>query len=118
MERWWVLFGMTGLVAGDRAGRHDNNPSRVNRFTKESHLVKYDDDCFRVKVTKEKYYAALDIEKEGYLLIFDDCVSYADDVAESIGLLTPLLAFTPTDFLYPLKFLKYLRDNNSSNQLE
>jgi hypothetical protein len=96
----------------------ENKPGRVNRFTDESHLVKYADDWFRVRVTKEKYFAAFDIEKDDYLLIFDDCVSYADDVAESIGLLTPLFAFTYRDFLYPMKFLKYIRDNNSSNQLE
>lgn len=90
----------------------DNKSGKVDRFTDEKHLVKYADDWFKVSVTKEQYYDALAIQKEGYLLIFDDCVSYADDVADSIGLLTPVFVLTPKDFLYPMKYLKYLRENN------
>ena len=88
----------------------------VNKYTDESHLIRYHDEKFVREVSKREFYDAWFITKDEWVLLFNDCVSYADDVADVIGLDTPVMAFDPLDFSFPLLYLQYLKRNNTSHR--
>lgn len=81
----------------------------ASELSEQSHLVKFASRTFEVQVTKADYDKAMKISKNSYVLLINDCVSYAVDVAESINIKTPSF----TDFvLTPMGFLDYLISNN------
>jgi hypothetical protein len=85
------------------------NMGKVDESTDESYLLGYHTHCFTVKVSKQQYFDALKLSKSYYFSPISDCVSYADDVAELLGLNTP----NTTDVvLLPFTYLEYLKNNN------
>lgn len=78
-------------------------------LSEETHLVRFAEKEFEVGVTSLTYNQAININKFGYFLGVNDCVSYADDVADVIGLNTP--SFNDV-VVTPMGFLEYLIDHN------
>lgn len=85
----------------------------VDENTDESYLLSFHDIKYCTNVSQQLYEAARQIRKDDYLLVFDDCVSYADDVADLIGLETPIFITDPIDFSFPMSFVRYITRNNS-----
>jgi hypothetical protein len=90
----------------------DPKKGEVSDKTDESHLVDASEEQFSVIVTKGQYEKGLSIRKTDYILGFNDCVSYADDLADAIGLNTPTFIFDPLDFSFPMLYIRYLQRNN------
>jgi hypothetical protein len=82
---------------------------KVDENTNERYLLGYHTHCFAVKVTKNQYYEALKLSKSYYFSPINDCVSYADDVADLLGLKTPN---TTDAVLLPFTYLELLKGNN------
>lgn len=82
---------------------------KVNEKTDQSYLLGYHTHCFIVKVSKDQYNKALAINKEYYIAVADDCISYGDDVANLLALKTPNLSDM---VLLPQGYLNFLIDNN------
>lgn len=78
-------------------------------LSEETHLVRFAEKEFEVGVTPLSYNQAININKFGYFLGVNDCVSYADDVADMIGLNTPSFINAVAT---PMGFLEYLIDHN------
>lgn len=85
---------------------------KVDENTDEGYLAGYHDIDFCVDVSKAIYDKALAHGKEDYILGLDDCVSYADDIADIANLETPTLITDPIDFSFPMSFVRYLDRNN------
>ncbi|MCI4670332.1 MAG: hypothetical protein MRZ79_19500 [Bacteroidia bacterium] len=82
-----------------------------SKLSEEDFLVPASKINFSAKVSKELFDKAINIEKDGYFLGLNDCVSYAADVAEEIGLNTP---GTLDGVVSPMGYVRYLRDNNKN----
>lgn len=72
-----------------------------------------------VTVSEEKYKDSLKVlerwkdSKKRYGILLNDCVSFAQEVATSIGLNAPTRAFNP----YPFDYLRALTDKNTEKEL-
>jgi len=83
----------------------------ASKLSVENDLAKFASHSFTRSVTAEIFKKAILIEKKGYGLLLNDCVTYADDVADAIGLKTP----SKIDFVItPIGFLEYLSKHNPS----
>lgn len=87
---------------------------KVDGKTDQSYLLGYHEIKFCTNVSMTDYHVAKSIRKDDYFLGFNDCVSYADDVADAIGLKTPTLVIDPVDFSFPMSFVRYLERNNKN----
>lgn len=87
----------------------DGEGGDVRTETDESHLLGYHSHCFVVKVTPQQYFEALNVVMGSYFIGTNDCVSYADKIADLLGLKTPELA---DGIVFPYEYILYLINNN------
>ena len=85
----------------------------VDQFTDESHLISFAEKSFSVWVTKEQFFRAINVDKDNYFIGVNDCVSYADNVADELGLNTPSLLNLEME-LWPMGYIDFLIKNNKN----
>lgn len=106
----FLLDGEIQHVRGFSPNLGSLRGGRVTARTDESHLVPYATVTHRQAVSREQYLAARAIRKSGYLLGYNDCVTYVADVAETIDMVTP---HSIKDFIaWPVTYVQFLKDHN------
>jgi len=90
-------------------GPDGNSYWEASNLSEQNHLVRFATQTFEVSVSQSSYDAAINITKNRYFFAVNDCVTYADDVADEIGINSP--SFTDL-VVKPIEFIKYLKNHN------
>ena len=106
----YVAFLIDGTLK-EVKGFAPNGESFWNQsnLSNQTNLVSYASKQYTANVSKAKYDRANNIQKSGYFIGINDCVSYADDVADAIGLITPS---SYNMIVTPIAYIDYLIKNN------
>ncbi|MCK9612321.1 MAG: hypothetical protein M0R16_05410 [Bacteroidales bacterium] len=79
-----------------------------SELSDQAYLIDYATKSYTADVTSDKYNQAKGIQKSGYFFCFNDCVTYANNVATAIGLKTPSLSDA---IAKPITYIEYLINN-------
>jgi len=85
----------------------------VDENNNEFYLLKFHELSYCIEVDEDTYQKARSIRAYEYFIGTNDCVTYADEVAELIGLNTPHFGDA---IVWPITYLEFLKMNNPQSQ--
>jgi len=103
------FFEKSELVLVRGFGPDGESYWKPSKLKKEDYLIRFAQITFETTVNEEMYNKAFSIRKNAYFIGVNDCVSYAAQVAKSIGLITP--AFSSA-IMQPMTYVEFLIQNN------
>lgn len=108
----FIAFVVNGKVIKVRGFNPNFKEIDFANLTDDSELIPYSDDIFAVFVDKITFYNSLEVKKDFYFLGYNDCVTYADEIAAMIGLNRPKDILPPSDYAKPWEYFKYVKKHN------